>query len=1175
MKYRDIVNVDAHFQKSINIGLDLGKVDKINSYIPTSTGIEFLNHFITNVIEDNDEKTSMLVAPYGKGKSHSVLVLLSLLSSTNYDDYKQLLSKIRINSPELLKKIEIIKEKKYLPVIISNTRGSLNQSLMISLQKAIQTAGIKEILMKTDFEQAYDRIEEWKQRYPQTYNNFIDELKKRNISYDNFIEGLKDYDESKLKIFKNIHKNILSGADFVIQNTLEAVDYYHEVTLKLMEDYHYDGIYIVFDEFTKFLESRDPKTISNDMKIIQDLAELCNNSKDTNSFLQLILHKPISDYESLDQNIRNAYKGIEGRGTTYYFETNLTSSFDLIANVLQKNEKFKDYEKEQYKIFDKVKNDVLKLPLFNSEFDELYIEEKLIQGCFPLHPLAAYLLIKISEKVAQNERSLFTFLAQDTKNSLLNVINNGNDASFVDASIIFDYFESLFLEEKDNLNVQKTATKAISALNHISRDENEEITVKEKEEFIKALALLLIVNDSDSLPTNTRDLVMVTMFEEDKCEKVIEALKKDGVIVQRHDGNIYFKVNMDLSVEDSIKKQVSTKFVNVNVDKELKKIMGKEYYYPRTYNIVHFITRFCKIEYLSTKSFLALHDGNYFFDDLSDGLIINLIRGNEDESKEIQDKVSQMNNDRIVVVYPNEYRDYEKTIKNVLAVNNLLNDTEFISNNPLIKTELELMIDDLKNTLGDLLRQDYSFSKGDNHLFCSYNHDELNQKKSILSKNRILGNMLENSFNRYPDCFNLELINKNEVKGVYKKARKEVVNKILNNQINTENLGTSPEDTIISCILIETGILNGNANDKLIHVLSIIREFLENDKQDFENLYSILTKPPYGIRKGVIPILLAVEISKKKQCILLRFKGQEVETSGFYLELLNEKPSDFTFVIEKETESKRKYIEELGKLFNCDITTDMPKNYNSLATAIRHWYMSLPKFTKQMIGTAVTIKSKKYRMLRKNLNQSNINSSELVLSVIPKIIESNDYAVVIKELAKVKDTLDTFVENYLIELKAEINETLGFDKETYLNKAVNHWIDNNKNGLNKRVLNDSVKDFIETCQKSTSDSEDILTNKIAYCFTSFFVEDWSDITHDLFIKEISKLKEYEQQVETENRIFLQLDGKTYEKNIISELDDSADIVEDFIESTMNDFGDALSNEQKIALLAKIMKKYFE
>lgn len=241
-------------------------------------------------------------------------------------------------------------------------------------------------------------------------------------------------------MFKRIHKNILSGAEFVSQNSLEVVDYYRKIANQLINNYEYDGVYIVFDEFSKFLESRDEKTISNDMKIIQDLSELCNNSKTENIYLQLIMHKPINDYLSVDKRIRNAFKGIEGRVNAYYFVSSLKNSFDLVSNVItktknysQEKKKLKDYSEEVYK-------KMSQLPPFYSNFTQEYLEKEMFDACFPLHPLTVYLLIKINEKVAQNERTLFTFLSKDTQNSLPFIMNRDIDAHILYPDVIFDYF---------------------------------------------------------------------------------------------------------------------------------------------------------------------------------------------------------------------------------------------------------------------------------------------------------------------------------------------------------------------------------------------------------------------------------------------------------------------------------------------------------------------------------------------------------------------------------------------------------------------------------------------------------------------------------------------------------------------------------------------------------------
>ena len=130
-------------------------------------------------------------------------------------------------------------------------------------------------------------------------------------------------------MFCKIHKTILAGVEFTPISSLEVVDYYQAIKNKLVSDYGYDGIYIVFDEFSKFIESRD-RDISNEMKIIQDIAELCNSSTDNSMYFLMVLHKPINAYRSLNIDIKNAFKGIEGRVSSYYFKTTVKNSFELV-----------------------------------------------------------------------------------------------------------------------------------------------------------------------------------------------------------------------------------------------------------------------------------------------------------------------------------------------------------------------------------------------------------------------------------------------------------------------------------------------------------------------------------------------------------------------------------------------------------------------------------------------------------------------------------------------------------------------------------------------------------------------------------------------------------------------------------------------------------------------------
>ena len=102
-KFKDFIEIDKKFQNSINLQLDIDNLSKLNSYIPTHSSILVLDGFLNNVLSDRD-KANILIGPYGKGKSHLLLVLLALLHGSMERD-QVILGKIEKIDPQLTEEI--------------------------------------------------------------------------------------------------------------------------------------------------------------------------------------------------------------------------------------------------------------------------------------------------------------------------------------------------------------------------------------------------------------------------------------------------------------------------------------------------------------------------------------------------------------------------------------------------------------------------------------------------------------------------------------------------------------------------------------------------------------------------------------------------------------------------------------------------------------------------------------------------------------------------------------------------------------------------------------------------------------------------------------------------------------------------------------------------------------
>lgn len=147
MKLVDFVKIDHRFEKSVNLLLDLNDESKLKLYIPTRSSIKLMTEYLEEVNSFSGKRANILIGPYGKGKSHLLLVLLAILSGNDTDEMKQLIDRIGDIDSEAKIKIErVYKEKKLLPVIINTSSGNLLQAFVRSLNQALKRENLLDVV---------------------------------------------------------------------------------------------------------------------------------------------------------------------------------------------------------------------------------------------------------------------------------------------------------------------------------------------------------------------------------------------------------------------------------------------------------------------------------------------------------------------------------------------------------------------------------------------------------------------------------------------------------------------------------------------------------------------------------------------------------------------------------------------------------------------------------------------------------------------------------------------------------------------------------------------------------------------------------------------------------------------------------------------------------------------
>ena len=344
---KDIIEFNSSFKSAVNLYLSLNKPEKVLGYIPTKSSISVIGDYLENIV-GNKEQATLFVGPYGKGKSHLLLVLTAIISMDRTPENKKIID-------ELVKKVRKVDEvgnevadlimsmwnkDKYLPVLISGSTGDLNQAFLYGLNEAIKRdKSLKGLAPETYYSIAIERIDDWKKNYKDTYAVFEKELTKSGITINDLITNLKLCSNAALDTFKSIYPKVTAGSEFNPMAVSDVLPLYKGISEKLVEDYNYSGIYIIFDEFSKFIESQDGSAAGSNMKLIQDVCELATESKNAPIFFTMVAHKSIKEYgRYLSIDIINSFTGIEGRIVEKYFVTSSKNNYELIRNAIIKKD---------------------------------------------------------------------------------------------------------------------------------------------------------------------------------------------------------------------------------------------------------------------------------------------------------------------------------------------------------------------------------------------------------------------------------------------------------------------------------------------------------------------------------------------------------------------------------------------------------------------------------------------------------------------------------------------------------------------------------------------------------------------------------------------------------------------------------------------------------------------
>ena len=1187
MQLRDYVKFNSDFRDSVNLYLDLNKTDKIKSYIPTKSSVDILEQYLDAVL-DNKQHSTLLIGPYGKGKSHLLLMLLATLTLKNNAEndalMQELANKIKKVNTGVQKKVEkAYKQKKYLPVLIMSTQGELNQAFLVGLNEALKREKLTGITPDTFYTYAVSTINRWKKEYKDTYANFSEMLKEYKLSVTRIVSALKNCDEEALTVFKKIYPRLTSGSEFNPLVGSEVLPMYKNIADKLVEEYGYSGIYIVFDEFSKYIEGQDKKATGNNMKLLQDMCELANASKNTKIFITMVAHKSIKEYgKYLSVDIINSFTGIEGRIKEVFFVTSSKNNYELIQNAIEKDETYLQAPQIARYISDEAVDLAYKLPAF-SEFTRQDFENIVVKGCYPLSPVTAYLLLNISEKVAQNERTLFTFISKEEQYSVARTVKNMIESRnwIIDADLVYDYFKSLFKKDINNEFIHSEWLNAEYAI--------EQITDANQKKMLKCLAVINIVNKPDELPADEQDLYIAAGVPDP--EATLNALCDKGLIYKKGSNNCYvFKTRATSELKTEIKKRMNLKGAKTNYNQVLSWVSDTHYVLPKRYNMEFSMTRYFPYEYMSVEEFLAINDLNVVLENKSvcDGKVLALYSMEDgDFTEEIYAKIAECQSKRVVVIYSKKMLTLQDKMLEYEVLQEIKTDTLFFASeeNKVLLKEIPIIEDDLYREIFSYI--DNAFEVEDESVFFYISEGDVKQ----ISNTKISDVVDTVCYQIYPKTLsvNNEMINKeNIITSPIKKARKTIIDRLIYGEGCSDYYsGTSAEATIFRALFVGTGIISKEYERNAEEVMGIFNTYIDSAcdvKQPLSKLVDNLVKAPIGMRRGIIPIYLAYALSLRKEDIVIYFDTKEMELSADIVLNMCESPSDYYIFIAMEDMKKEQYLTSLSALFGVkEASNKSESRLQNILVSMQRWFRALPQVTKNIK------KQDAY------FNNSVISKAFPKVKGLLQSVEANPYEVLFVELPKVfgcEDDFDRLVEN-ISQLKTKLNgyyewvaqnavkstiEVFDKKQKNDLVHTMQEWYES-QSTLAKQGLHASEVTGLMNVISDIKTFDDVeLVKKMVHAVTEIYMDSWNDSSMNKYLDILKSVKEEIENISDENaatgKLELSFIGKDGEKIVryyehVSE--GTGAILKNILSDNLEDFSD-LSVNDKVAILLEMIEK---
>ena len=897
---KEYVDVAPRFTRSVNLNADYKRETQEYGYIVTGNVLSSLNHILAGLIKKGGQKSYCLFGLYGSGKSAFSVFLAQLLSMDKQQGQKaRELLKDKVIDPKIDKFLVDRNKSSYLPVLVTGRRRPINQLILESVLDALK-----------QLPQKKDTLE--------------------------LLSELKGYLDSE-----SWHDS---------QTVVQAIDKLCMAAKKA----GLAGILLIVDEAGKSFEYALSDREGGDVFILQELAEFAQRLHQYSMLFVITLHQQMDSYsELLSRTNRAEWAKIQERFVNIRFAEPTSSTIQMLAEAIKP---LKSAPKDVKQALDRVIKDMLKIENIIPAGLSPESFSKSAHKAWPIHPTLLLALPYIFKRFAQNERSIFSYLASEEYAGFQNSIReNGveEDHGFIRINNIYDYLLSNYEIGLSRNSHSKKMLEANDVINSRSRlSEIQSCT-------LKTIAVLHSLAESSPLRA-TKAMLDLSLPQGVNTEDILRGLLEQSLITFRKlDSSYRIWEGSDVDLEERLSEarrhlHFDTQLFLDTIDKHLK----QKRMVARRHSLVAGIIRHFSIEYTD-----SLADASSILErelaEGASGVVLVLIPSEQFSILVEEIQVVTKKNLQLIVAIPRQMDSLNGIVNELACLKWVEEHTEELRDDRIARRELNLRISAYEQ---ELSKRAYTIIDprpnplGNECLwFWLGNRQETHNPVDV---SKLLSKACDILFHKSPVLRN-ELISRDDISNAASAARKTLIEKMLS-QANYESLGMAgypPERSIYESILKAAGIhiydekldawrFQAPPKDNFVNLLpawQLLEKLIFNEKQEAQaltTLYDKLKRSPYGLPEGILPILIcAFYIVHEQQIFLYREASFLPEPQPAHFELLQRRPDLFSLKGIKLSGITQKIVERMAN------SLSTAENLGAVVKRLYKIFASLPDLT--------------------------------------------------------------------------------------------------------------------------------------------------------------------------------------------------------------------------------------